>query len=242
MSGWEPEEVVKLSDEASHYAVRVLRLQGGAIVELFNGAGEAWRGELAIDGASASVHLQEKMEGDPAQSQALPVLLLMAQTRPKKLDLVLQKATELGVAAIWIVPSARAVSRPDAERLEGRLERWERIVAEAARQCGRRRAPEVSAPRSLEAALEELPPWAVARWACAVNPEQRTLSAHLREREAAEGAALAVGPEGGFTEEELALFEAQGFALASLGPRVLRTETAPLVGLTVIQSVWGDLG
>jgi 16S rRNA (uracil1498-N3)-methyltransferase len=241
MSGWGIGEVVELPAAASHYASRVLRLQIGAPVELFNASGEGWLGEIASDGDAIHIRLWEELDGDPAQAQSLPVVLVMAHPRGKKLDLVLQKATELGVAAIWIVPTERAVPRPDGGRLEGRLERWARIAAEAARQCGRRRPPEVCAPTSLEAALKELPAWATSRWACAVDTEQKTLTVRLQDSQRASGAALAVGPEGGFTSAELSMLGEHGFELASLGPRVLRAETAPLVGLALIQSLWGDL-
>ena len=241
MAGWEPGSEVVLPPEAGHYASRVLRLKTGTRIELFDGLEQSWEGLLEVVGEECRVRLLEKLEGDPVQAQALPVLLLMAHPRGKKLDLVLQKSTELGAVAIWVVPTERAVPRPDADRLEGRLERWSRIVTEAARQCGRRRPPEVLAPVSLERALSELPSWASARWACAVDSDQPTLAGHLREEQRASGAVLAVGPEGGFTPDELEMLKSHGFLALGLGPRVLRTETAPLVGLTLAQSLWGDL-
>jgi len=242
MDAWAMGEVVTLPPEASHYASRVLRLQSGATVELFNRSGIAWTGELTVAEGSITVRLEQRLKGDPAQADAIPVLLLMAHSRPRKLELVLQKSTELGVEAVWIVPAERAVSKPAADRLESRLERWEKIAAEAARQCGRRRAPEVRFHASLVDALRELPPWAVAKWACAVDADTHSLAGQMAGQEPPAGAVLAVGPEGGFTGGELEVLDGEGFARASLGPRVLRTETAPLVALTVIQSLWGDLG
>ena len=164
-------------------------------------------------------------------------MLIQGLPKADKLDLVLQKATELGVSAVWPVLTERSVARPKPEALGTRHARWQRIAEEAARQSGRAEVPEVTALRSLEEAAR------------ALGSGMRLLILDEEERSERLGAAagdgavaLVVGPEGGLAREEVRLLRDLGGVPVSLGPLVLRTETASLAALAVLRHLDGLLG
>jgi 16S rRNA (uracil1498-N3)-methyltransferase len=217
-----------LTPEARHYLRDVLRLAPGAEVEVFDGEGGAYAGEL-LPGLEA-LALGPRREARPA----LPLWLLVALAKGEKMDLVVQKATELGATRIVPFEGERSVVRLAAEKGRDRAERWRRIAAEAARQCGRADAPELDAPCALAAALEAVP-----------APFLRVVFHPGGDRLPAEaspaGAAAVVGPEGGLTDDEVAACEAAGALRVGLGPRVLRAETAAVVAVALLQARYGDL-
>jgi 16S rRNA (uracil1498-N3)-methyltransferase len=219
-----------LSDEARHYLRDVLRLAPGDEVEVFDGRGAAWEARVA-PGFDALV-LGARRERARA---AAAVWLLVALAKGEKMDLVVQKATELGVAGLAPFGAERSVVRLDAARGEERASRWRRIAAEAARQCGRADVPEVRAPAPLAEALAALAPGAAL---FALDPSGAPLAAAAAE---AGTCAAVVGPEGGLTRAELARCEEAGARLASLGPRVLRAETAAIVAAALLQARFGDM-
>jgi 16S rRNA (uracil1498-N3)-methyltransferase len=227
-------EVVRLSPAQSRHVEVVLRLGPGAELEVFDGRGARW--PARID-ASGVLRLGERSEGPPG---AADVWLAQGLAKGEKLELVVQKATELGATRILPLALKRSVVRLDAERGERRARRLRRVAEEAARQSGRSDVPGVDAPCTLAqlAALLKAEP---DRRGVLLDPEER----EMRLSRAARGAAkllLAVGPEGGFSPEERAEAAAAGFVLASLGPLVLRTETAGLAALAIVQHLAGDLG
>lgn len=220
-----------LGAEARHYLGEVLRLGPGDAVEVFDGAGGAWDGTLGPE--LATVALGARREG---AAPGAAVMLLLALAKGEKVDLVVQKATELGAARIATFEAARSVVRLDPEKGEERARRWRRIAEEAARQCGRADVPEVPAPVPLAAALAALPP-GFAR--VLFHPEG---GAPLATLPRAPGFAAVIGPEGGLTPDELAACEAAGARRVALGPRVLRAETAALAAVALLQHRFGDLG
>jgi 16S rRNA (uracil1498-N3)-methyltransferase len=149
------------------------------------------------------------------------------------MDLVVQKATELGVARILPFEAERSVVRLEPARAEERAGRWRRIASEAARQCGRADVPEVAAPAALDRAL------------AALAPGTRTFVFHpgggTLEAPAPAAVAAVVGPEGGLTDAEVRACEEAGATRAALGPRVLRAETAAIVAVALLQARFGDL-
>jgi 16S rRNA (uracil1498-N3)-methyltransferase len=219
----------ELTPEARHYLRDVLRLEPGAELELFDGAGGAWpaRLEAGFEWLALGARREDRA--------ALPLWLLVALARGEKVDLVVQKATELGATAVVPFAAERSVVRLEPERAEARAQRWRRIAEEAARQCGRADVPAVSPPMPLAAALAALPP-EVERFV--FHPGGGPLPAVLSRP----GVAAVVGPEGGLTEDEVAACEAAGWRRASLGPRVLRAETAAIVAVALLQARFGDLG
>jgi 16S rRNA (uracil1498-N3)-methyltransferase len=222
-----------LTGEARHYLRDVLRLSAGDAVELFDGQGAAW--EAVVEPGFESLAVGARREALAAG----PVLsLLFALSKGDKGELVVQKATELGVARLCPWSAERSVLKLDAGKGRERAERWRRIAGEAARQCGRADVPEVAEPARLAAALAAVP--AGHRLVVLHGPGGLPLEA--LGLAGAPGVALVVGPEGGWTEGELAACQAAGAVRGALGPRTLRAETAAIAGLAVLQAVAGDLG
>lgn len=221
----------RLTPEARHYLAEVLRLGPGAEVEVFDGRGGRYAGRLEEGLETVALGRREE-----ARARGAELSLLFALAKGEKMDLVVQKATELGAARIVPFAAERSVVRLEGERAEERARRWRKIAGEAARQCGRADVPEVAAPLSLRDALAGLPPGTVS---FAFHPG----GAPLRGIDvgAAQAVAAVVGPEGGLTDAELAGCRAAGALLASLGPRVLRAETAAIVAVVLLQARFGDL-
>ncbi len=217
-----------LGAEARRYLEHVLRLAPGARIEVFDGRGGRYQAE--IEPGFESVRLGPREEAPPAPVE---IALLAALAKGEKMDLVVQKATELGVARILPFAAERSVVRLDPAKGEARAARWRRIAEEAARQSGRADVPEVRPPASLPQALADLP------------PGTRAFVFHRGGGPLAGGAAATlaavIGPEGGLTEAEVRACEAAGAARASLGPRTLRAETAAIVAVTLLQARFGDL-
>lgn len=218
-----------LTPEAAHYLRDVLRLGPGAELELFDGAGGAY--PAAVQEGFAALRLGPRREALPP----LALWLVVALARGEKLDLVVQKATELGATRICPFEAERSVVRLDRERGQARTVRWRRIAAEAARQCGRADVPAVEEPAPLAAALAAIPS-GLARFV--FHPGGEPLAAAPD----AAGTAAVVGPEGGLSPAELEACEAAGARRVSLGPRILRAETAAVVAVALLQSRFGDLG
>ncbi len=218
-------------DAASlHYLAGVLRLEPGAALEVFDGEGSAW--DATLEGSE--LRLGERR---PAPPPGAVVWLAFALPRGEKADWIVQKATELGVSRLVPWQAERSVVRLDAPRAAGRARRWERIAAEAARQCGRSDVPAVAEPASLAAALEA--PLGFVRVAFHAGAGAPLASL---VRPGAPGFLAVIGPEGGLTESEVEACRAAGATLAALGPRVLRTETAAVAAAALLQHLAGDLG
>ncbi len=218
-----------LTPEAAHYLRDVLRLGPGAEVELFDGAGGSYPARIAED--FAALELGPRREARPA----LSLWLLVALAKGEKMDLVVQKATELGATRISPFEAERSVVRLDPGRGEARAVRWRRIAAEAARQCGRADVPSVSDPVPLAEALAAIPQ-GFARFVLHPGGEP------LAPGPAGSGVAAVVGPEGGLTPAEVLACESAGARRVSLGPRILRAETAAVVATALLQAMFGDMG
>jgi 16S rRNA (uracil1498-N3)-methyltransferase len=215
-----------------HYLRDVLRLAPGDEVEVFDGEGGAYPARLA-PGLDALLVGPRRDAAPPAAR----VDLAFALAKGEKNDLVVQKATELGAARLLPFAAARSIVKLDAERGAERARRWARIAAEAARQCGRADVPAVAAPAPLPAVLAGAP---TGFRLLAFQPGGIALAEALDP--AAPGHLLVTGPEGGLSEEELTACVMAGARVASLGPRVLRAETAAVVAVGLVQHRLGDLG
>lgn len=222
----------ELTPEARHYLRDVLRLAPGDEVELFDGRGAAWTARIGPGfEALALSGRREAAGGGPA------IHLLLALAKGEKVDLVVQKATELGVARLAPFAAERSVVRLEPGKGAERAERWRRIAGEAARQCGRADVPEVAAPAPLAAALAAVPPG----FRLLVLHGEGGAPLPSLALAGALGVAAVVGPEGGLTEAELLACQAAGAARASLGPRTLRAETAAIAVVALLQALVGDL-
>jgi len=226
---------VELPEHAAHHAREVLRLRAGAEVHVFDGAGHEWH--AVLEEVSRRSVAARMLHAVVARAESpLHLVLAMAALKGDRMELVLQKATELGVAAVWPVVTFRtdAAARP---ALEGsRAERWERVASGAAEQCGRAHVPQVAPTTTLRGLIER--PFDGSRIALLETPGHAPLASLAI---AARSALLLVGPAGGFEPAEAEELRAAGFVAASLGPRILRAETAAVAAVAIAQSRWGDL-
>lgn len=233
-------ESATIGGELYRHMARVLRLKAGAAVALTDDAGRRLTGIIQEVGAKTLTVRIDVRESAPEPAEGLRVTLYQGLPKGEKLDLILQKCTELGVSEVVTFDAARSVVKLSGERGTNRLERCERIVQEAARQCGRRLPPRVALGGGLETVLRE----ARQEVKLLLWEDERTVG--LREAfagvKAPGSVAVVVGPEGGLTPEEVGQARAQGFRSVSLGRRILRTETAGLAMLAILQFHWGDLG
>jgi 16S rRNA (uracil1498-N3)-methyltransferase len=227
---------IRLPEQAGEHVARVLRLERGHCVILFNGDGHEYDGRLTVLAKRAvSAEILQVREVD----RETPLQLTLAQgvARGEKMDWILQKATELGVARIVPLATERTEVKLDEERAARRMAHWTSVVAAACEQCGRTRLPTVEPPQRLDRWLGTLDGNRAAR--LALLPEG---DMHLRQLPQLDnGALLAIGPEGGFSEHDVALLRQAGFHGLRLGPRILRTETAGIAALAALQALSGDL-
>ena len=232
---------VNLPKDAAHHALRVLRMAEGDGVTLFNGDGHVYRAKiLRLDKQEAVVLIEQRTE--VSHESPLSLTLLQGISSGERMDFTLQKSVELGIAAIQPIQAERSVVKLSGERKEKRLRHWQNIVIAACEQCGRNVVPEVRPVLGLMEWLGQVS--GVGGQASGeglrihLSPEAEL---GLRDLEKPTGPVLlAVGPEGGFSEQEHAALRQCGFVGVRLGPRVLRTETAALAALAALQSCWGD--
>ena len=226
---------VLLPDAAAYHVARVLRLRAGAPLVLVDGSSGDFRAEIvAVDGDRVRARVGERSAG--LRESPLAITLVQAVSRGERMDWTLQKATELGVKRIQPVLSARSVVRLDDQQAAKKLRHWQAIVAGACDQCGRSVLPEVRAPLDLARFLAES---TREGQRLVLSPNGPASLAGLATTAAR--VELLIGPEGGLDDAEIDAAARAGFAPVRLGPRVLRTETAGIVALTVLQALWGDL-
>ena len=223
--------LLHLPEAQAHYLARVLRLAPGAPLQLFNGQGPEYRGTLVeVDRKRVSVRLDEAVEALP--DSPLRVHLGQGLSRGERMDWAIQKATELGVTEITPLFSERCEVRLNEERGDKRLAHWRQVAISACEQCGRAVVPVIHPPRALDPWLADVR----ADLKLVLHPVAAPLGQHPRPATLA----FLIGPEGGLSENEVERARHAGFQGARLGPRVLRTETAPVVALSVAQQLWGD--
>ena len=225
---------VALPPQAEQHALRALRLRPGDEVVLFDGAGGEWSGHLVEAGRGLRVSLGEWR----GVEREAPLALTLAQALAvaDKMDWIVQKAVELGAKAIVPVQARRSVLRLSGERAEKRLRHWQQVTVSACEQCGRNRLPGLAEVVDLPHYLAR--PGQAGETRLLLSPDAGIgLSALPRP---AGAVTLLVGPEGGFDPDEEAAALSAGFQAVSLGPRVLRTETAGLAAIAALMALWGD--
>ncbi|MBI4517413.1 MAG: 16S rRNA (uracil(1498)-N(3))-methyltransferase [Deltaproteobacteria bacterium] len=219
-----------LTGEERHHA-RVCRLRPGARVELFDDCGREY--DALVNTATAELIELTVTERVPAPRESgLALTLAVALLKADKLDLVIEKATELGVAEVVVFRCERTLGGSGSSRRE----RWQRIALSAAKQCGRSAVPRIYGPESLEALARRPADLRLVCW------EQASAAAGFPGGGCPASVLIAVGPEGGFTTDEVTRLQAAGFSSVSLGPRMLRAETAAITAAALAQARWGDLG
>ncbi len=221
----------ELPEAQAHYIARVLRLAAGDAVQLFDGSGHEYRGTLLEAGKKrVTVELVEALPGQ-AESP-LRIHLGQGLSRGERMDWAIQKATELGVSEITPLFSERCEVRLSDERGDKRLAHWRQVAISACEQCGRSVLPTLHPPLALADWLAQT----AAELRLVLHPVAEPLTSHARPA----SLAFLIGPEGGLSDAEVAQAQRAGYQAARLGPRVLRTETAPVVALSVAQQLWGD--
>ncbi len=223
-----------LTGEDFRHIAKSLRMRHGEAVTASDGRGTEYLGTLAaLSGESAEIALSERRasRGEPS----VRVTLCVSMPKGDKLELVTQKAVELGAAAVWPVLTERSVARPDAKAAEKRVERLRRVALEAAKQCGRGVVPDVLPLALFEEALARAPGEKILFYEGGGAPLSALARPDTKEY------TLFIGPEGGFAQEEVVLAEQSGAHTATLGPRILRAETAPLAALAILMHLTGNM-
>jgi len=233
-------QLVRLEPMGSAHLIKVLRKRAGAQITLFNGDGIDYTAEIEIPKPEA-VELRVIKRSPNTIESPLKITLLQALCRGDKMDWILEKATELGVHRVIPIQTERTEVQLDAERAQKRLSHWQRVIISACEQCGRAQIPEISPIQDLDVQLASqlqagiglvLEPSALGFQSLIARIEPTKNISELR---------IAIGPEGGFSERDLAQFAAANFESVSFGNRILRTETAGIAAIAVLQNLWGDM-
>jgi len=227
---------IALPEDVAAHLVRVLRLQPGDACVLFNGDGHDYDARIVTVGKRS---VEAEIVGVRAIDTESPLRITLVQgvARGEKMDLILQKATELGIASIVPVSSERSEVRLEGERADKRVAHWRSVVVSACEQSGRACVPDVAAPLPLQSALAQLAATTSTRFL--LDPEATQPIATLSLPANAK-CVLAVGPEGGWSPRDREVLREAGFTGLHLGPRILRTETAGLAAIAVLQARFGD--
>jgi 16S rRNA (uracil1498-N3)-methyltransferase len=240
--------VVELPRETGAHLAKVLRARGGDEIVLFNGDGREFTGVIErVQGARVSASIGAARGID--RESPFQLALVQCVPRGDRMDFIVQKATELGVVRIVPVLSQRSVVRLDESQSASKQAHWRAVAVSACEQCGRNRVPSVDTPLPLLNYLGALAAQSTAgdllRLVLEPEHSQRTEARarpmDIATAQAAARAQIAIGPEGGFAPEELEAFDLSAFSRLALGPRVLRTETAAIAAIVVLQARFGDM-
>ncbi len=239
-----PGSVVELPPETASHLAKVLRARSGDELVLFNGDGREFAGSIETVRGS---RVLAAIGGGRAVDRESPFAITLVQCVPRgdRMDFVVQKATELGVARIVPVLSQRGVVRLDERQAESKTAHWRAVAVNACEQCGRNRLPSIDTAQPLLSYLGESSPSAGPRWV--FEPESAAPRPDIPRHTDADGTPagaaveIAIGPEGGFASDELEAFRVAGFSQVALGPRILRTETAAIAAVVWMQARYGDL-
>jgi 16S rRNA (uracil1498-N3)-methyltransferase len=228
---------VGIPEQSGLHLTRVLRLDAGAPITLFDGTGGEYAATLERDGKKVWARVGAFAAGE--RESPLDITLLQGIARGERMDLIVQKATELGIARVVPVFAERSVVKADAQQRERKRTHWQAIAIAACEQCGRNRVPEVDDPRSLGDAIAALPAESAR---CLLSADGGETLPAFATRTRGQPLVLLIGPEGGTADNEDQYARANGFVACRLGPRILRTETAGLAALATLQAIAGDFG
>ncbi len=224
---------IALEEQASAHLSRALRFQVGDSISLFNGMGGEYSAKISsISKKTVTIHLGEHLP-DNAQSP-LDTHIAVGVSKGEKVDLIVQKCTELGVTAIYPIITERSDVKMNEERWQKKVERWQEIAISACEQSARNDIPTIHAVQTFAQWLENTRHIQH----CLFHPEGNI---HFSAMNITNNIAMAFGSEGGFSVNEIALAQQSGCHIVKLGPRVLRAETAPIAALAIAQAQWGDL-
>ena len=224
---------VVLSEDQSHYLNKVLRMQVGRELIAFDGKGGEYNAEI-IEITKKAVTIQTREFQNINKESPLNLTLAIGVSRGERMDWVLQKATELGVTQIVPLITERTEVKLGGERSDKKMEHWQQILISACEQCQRNLLPNLTEPKTLD------------DWITTASADKKFVLHHrdnkgLPEKATLNSVCLLIGPEGGLSDEEIQKAVSHGFDPLTLGPRVLRTETAPVAAISLVQYLWGDL-
>ena len=227
------QSAITLTDEAGHYLSRVLRIRAGARCRVFNGRdGEFEATVISIDGSGVVIETGANCEND--SNPAIEINLGLGLSRGERMDYAIQKSTELGVTSITPLFSDRCEVKLKPARVENRINHWRKVAISACEQSGRSEIPSINPPCNLSDWIKS----DRENFCLLLDRSGDTNLDKLNKQTAID---LTIGPEGGFSTEEIALARASNFSIVRLGSRILRTETAPVVALSILQFLWGSL-
>ena len=224
---------INLETDSSHHLSQVLRLRTGDSVNLFNGNGEEYSAKIA-DSTKKSVVVKVDALLSIEPAYPLEINLVLGISRGERMDYALQKSVELGVSHIHPIFTERCMVKLDGKRLKHRLEHWQKLLINACEQSGRCRLPKLLSPSALASALVNIP----AGTSLLLHHQSKQTLLDLDKPQGK--LTILVGPEGGLSLEEREFAVQRGFTAVRLGPRIMRTETAPLAAIAAIQTLWGD--
>lgn len=225
---------VNLPAEISHYISRVLRLKTDDIIYVFNNSGFEFTAAIhSLTKNTVSINIINAMPD--TQESPLKINLAQVIAKGEKMDLVIQKATELGVTTITPLFSERTVVKKIAEKSEHKLEHWQKIAIAASCQCWRNYVPVINQPQALNSWLQQSN---ITSTKLILTPSNKTQQ--LKNLNPAQEITLLIGPEGGFSDTEINTAQDHNFLPISLGPRILRTETAGIAAIAILQALYGD--
>ncbi len=231
-------EIIVLDDFATHHALKVLRLKKGDELILFNGDGYDFQGQI-FNIAKKRVEVMINSRRIVANESDLKVTLLQTLTSNEKMDLIIQKTTELGISEIQPIVCERGIVKIKNDKIEKRLLHWKQVSIGACEQCGRAQIPVINKPENITKYLEKiimsdkslkiiLSPTAIK----SLNEISYNIDQNIK---------VLIGPEGGFSKKELELATLKNFLPIKIGPRILRTETAPISIMSILQYKYGDI-
>lgn len=225
----------RLSPEESHHALSVLRLKTGDALTVFDGRGKEARATVTTTEKNALHYRIQTVHQAP--KPAYQLRLGQAVPKNKAMEFIVQKCTELGLPALYPILSDRSVVQLDDDQCGSKAEKWSHTALEACKQCGQNWLPEVHAPQNVAAFVETQKSWGGLKLVASLQPEARPLHTVLEEARASGSGSnitILIGPEGDFTPAEIGVFRSVGYLPVSLGPTILRTETAALFTVGVL--------
>jgi len=223
---------IYIGGEEAHHILEVMRLKEGDRIVTFDGIGKEYEGVIRdVARGKAVVEITKSSVLD--KKEGIAITLAQALPKKAKIAFIIEKATELGVDAIMPIHTARTVVRLDSEKRNSRFSRWGRIAVSASKQCGRLQVPKIFPITDFEEAIKKLEDYDLAIMAC-LHRDTRSLR-EILEDFSGKSIIVFIGPEGDFTEKEIEAASSSGCRLASLGPRVLRVDTASLNILSVLR-------
>lgn len=225
---------IQLDENGAAHIGKVLRMQPGQQICLFNGEGSEFIATI-VDANKKNVRVKIDSSKDTSNASPLHTHLGQVISRGERMDYAIQKAVELGVSEITPLFSMRCEVKLTGPRLEKRLAQWQQQIISACEQCGLNVPPKLNPPQQANAWFEQVEQ--PLKWI--LHPGETPLNEFLSQEKPA-GICIAIGPEGGFDPEEIAAAKSAGFNAVAIGPRVFRTETAPVAALSLLQQQWGD--